>query len=111
MEEFSKKYYRIKDVADFIDVPQSTIRFWEKEFPQAAPMRSKGNVRYYTPENIRQLRIIKYLLKDRGMKIEAARQQLSGNAANISRRMEIIEKLEGVRSELQGLLDALKKRK
>ncbi len=94
-----------------LDVPQTTIRYWETEFPEVRPMRTSSNRRYYTPENIKTLEIIKFLLKDRGMKIEAAREQLKMNAGNVSKRKEIVDTLTGVRDELKMLLDALKKRK
>ena len=67
--------------------------------------------RYYTPENIRCLQIIYYLLKVKGLRMEAAKEQLKANRENISRNMEIIEKLTETRNELQQLLDALKKRR
>lgn len=110
-EELEKKYYKIKDVADFIGVTQSTLRFWEREFPQCAPKRNAHNIRYYTPANIKTLRIIHYLLKDRGLKIEAAKKQLSENIENISKKMEIIDTLTETRNQLQYLLKALEKRK
>ena len=31
-DPLNKKYYKIKDVADMVGVPQSTLRFWESEF-------------------------------------------------------------------------------
>ncbi|MDE7119047.1 MAG: MerR family transcriptional regulator, partial [Muribaculaceae bacterium] len=34
MDSLDKKYYRIAEVAELVGVPQSTLRFWEKEFPQ-----------------------------------------------------------------------------
>ena len=43
--------------------------------------------------------------------MEAAKEQLKANRENISRNMEIIEKLTETRNELQQLLDALKKRR
>ena len=110
MQELDKKYYKINDVAEFIGVPQSTLRYWEKEFPQCAPKRSIHNRRYYTPENIEQLRIIHFLLKERGLRIDAAKEQLRVNAANISKRFEVITRLTGVRDTLDKLLKTLRKR-
>lgn len=106
----SKEYYKIKEVAEFLGVPQSTLRYWEKEFPEVAPRRSATNQRYYTEKEIETLRIIHFLLKTRGMKIEAARQQLATNRRNISKRVEIIRHLTAVREDLHGLLKALDKR-
>ncbi|MBE6313807.1 MAG: MerR family transcriptional regulator [Bacteroidales bacterium] len=111
MEELSKQYYKIKEVAEILDVPQSTLRFWEKEFPMIKPIRSSHNIRYYRPQDIELLRIIHYLIKDKGLKIEAAREQLRSNKHNVSRRVEIIDRLKSVRSELANLLVALGGRK
>ncbi len=110
--DLSKVYYRIADVAQFVGVPQSTLRYWEKEFPQQVkPMRNSGNTRYYTPQQVETLKLIKYLLHTRGMKIDAVRKELYGNIKNVSRRVEIIDKLQEVRTELKLLLDALEKRR
>ena len=111
MEELSKQYYKIKEVAEILDVPQSTLRFWEKEFPMIKPIRSSHNIRYYRPQDIELLRIIHYLIKDKGLKIEAAREQLRSNKHNVSRRVETIDRLKSVRSELANLLVALGGRK
>ena len=75
MEEFNKNYYKIKEVAEMLDVPQSTLRFWEKEFPIIKPTRSRSNIRYYKPADIETLRIIHYLIKTKGLKIDAAKAQ------------------------------------
>ena len=111
MEELSKQYYKIKEVAEILDVPQSTLRFWEKEFPMIKPIRSSHNIRYYRPQDIELLRIIHYLIKDKGLKIEAAREQLRSNKHNVSRRVEVIDRLKSLRSELANLLVALGGRK
>lgn len=97
-------------MAEFIGVPQSTLRYWEKEFPQCAPKRNSHNTRYYTAADIKTLRIVKYLLKDQGLKIEAAKSQLASNSENISRKVEVIETLLKTRSELERLLKSLDKR-
>lgn len=110
--DLSKVYYRIREVSEFVGVPQSTLRYWEKEFPQqVAPMRNSGNTRYYTPQQVETLKLINYLVHTRGMKIDAVRRELRGNAKNVSRRMEILERLTEVRTELKEILNALEKRR
>lgn len=111
MRQLTKKYYKIRDVAELLDVSEPTLRYWEREFPDIKPMRSTSNQRYYTPEDIETLRIIYYLVKVRGLKIEAAREQMRLNRSNISKRMEIVDKLLDVRDELQMILSGLEKRK
>lgn len=111
LEEFDKKYYKIKDVSELLGVPTSSLRYWEKEFPECAPRRSNTNIRYYTPKDIETLRMINYLLKVKGLKIEAAKEQMRSNRKNISKRVDIIESLTETRNELEKLLSALHKRK
>ncbi len=111
MDELDKQYYKIRYVAEMLGVPASTLRYWEKEFPQCAPRRSAGNVRYYKPSDIEHLRIIKYLVKDKGLKIEAAKEQLRVNSGNVSRQQAVIERLQSVRDRLEELRKALNIRK
>jgi len=111
MDALDKDYYKIKDVAELIGVPQSTLRYWEKEFPECSPRRSATNIRYYTPADIETLRIIHFLLKVRGLKLDAAKEQLRVNRHNVSRRMEVIDRLGQVREELVNLRKALNIRK
>lgn len=111
MRQLTKKYYKIKDVAEILNVSEPTLRYWEREFPEVSPMRSTSNQRYYTPEDIEILRIIYYLVKVRGLKIEAAKEQMRLNKSNITKRMDIINKLLDVKDELQMMLGGLEKRK
>ena len=111
LDELDKKFYKIKDVSELLGVPTSSLRYWEKEFPECAPRRSATNIRYYTPQNIEMLRMINYLLKVKGLKIEAAKEQMRTNRKNISKRVDIIESLTKTRNELKNLLSALSKRR
>lgn len=111
MEDLSKKYYKIRDVAELLDVSQPTLRYWESEFPEIKPMRSLSNQRFYTPDDIEILRIVHYLVKVKGLKIEAAKEQMRVNRKNISKRVEIIDSLVEVRDELSQMLKALTKRR
>jgi DNA-binding transcriptional MerR regulator len=59
------------------------LRFWEKEFPQLRPkLRAKGR-RYYTQENIKLLKKIHYLLKDKGLTIKGAKKIIENNINDI----------------------------
>ncbi len=111
MRDLSKKYYKIGDVAELLDVSQTTLRYWESEFPEIEPRRSSSNRRYYTPEDIELLRTIYYLVKVKGLRVEAAKEQMRLNRKNISKRMEIIGELTDVRDELELILKSLEKRR
>lgn len=109
--DLTKSYYRISEVSEFLNVPVTTLRYWEKEFPDLKPTRNVGGQRYYTPQDVEFLRMVCFLVRDRGMKLSAAREQLETNRTLLSKKMEIISRLEDVSSELKEILAALEKRK
>ena len=111
MEEFDKKYYKIKDVSELLGVSASTLRYWEQEFPECRPRRSATNIRYYKPQDIETLKIIHYLVKIKGLKIDAAIEQLIANRRNVTNRVKIIDTLSATRNTLENMLKALNKRK
>ena len=53
-----KKYYSIREVAEKIGEPQSTLRFWEKEIPLLNPGKSAGGTRRYVQKDIDLLKEI-----------------------------------------------------
>ena len=110
-ESTEKKYYKIKEVAELLNIPQSTLRYWEKEFPQVKPIRTKSGQRFYSPQDIETLKIIKFLLRTKRLKIEAAKDQLRSSHKNISNRVKIIEELQEIKDSLLRLETALKLRK
>lgn len=103
----TKSYYKISEAAEIIGVPQSTLRFWESEFKELSPRRSAHNQRYYTPDDLELLQIINFLIKIKGLKIEAAKEQIKHNRKNISKRLEVVDKLKEVREDLSLLLQSL----
>lgn len=110
-EGLDKQFYKIGDVSDILGVQPSTIRYWESEFPQLAPKRSLSKQRYYTPEDVRILRMIHYLVKVKGLRLEAAKEEMRTNRNNISNRLKMIEVLTETRDELKEILAGLSKRK
>lgn len=71
MTSQSKKYYRINEVADILELPASTLRWWEREIESFKPHRSPGGTRLYTPEDLETARRIKTLLYERRLSIDA----------------------------------------
>lgn len=104
---YTKNHYKMREVVDLMGVPATTIRFWEKEFKELNPKRTLHNQRTYSPGDLEILEIIKYLLVTKGLKLEAAKEYLSHNKKNLSRKLEVIAKLENVREELEVLLHSM----
>ena len=107
--DLSKKYYRIREVSDLIGVAASTLRYWEQEFPKLSPTRNAKGTRYYTPADIEVLRQIKYLLHDKGLKIDAAKEQMRVATDTVATRTRAIERLQAVRAQLVSLKESLTK--
>lgn len=109
-EDLTKKYYRIADVAELLDLPLSTLRYWESEFPELRPRRNVHRTRLYTPSDVELIQLIKFLLKERGLKIEAARNYIRKNRADLDRRHRVVSRLRQVRGSLLTMLDSLDQR-
>jgi len=54
------------------------LRFWEKKFKQIKPRRI-NNQRYYSKNQVEIIKMIKYLLKNKGMTIEGVKKTLNLN--------------------------------
>ena len=51
------------------------LRYWEKEFIQIKPIKIKGR-RYYSKKQIELIKLIKHLLKDKGLTINGVKKLL-----------------------------------
>ena len=99
-----KLYYSIKEVAEMFDLNESTLRYWETEFPYLKPKTTGPNkVRQYSEKDIEQIRLIHNLVKVRGFKIAAARKMISANRDGSDRKAEVITRLIDIRTELQAM--------
>ena len=95
-----KKYYSIGEVADFLEVNTSLIRFWEKEFNQISPKKKKSGIRKFSKPDVEILQVIYSLLKEKRMTIDGAKRYLEQNKNKDKILISIRNKLEKVKSEL-----------
>lgn len=109
MDNLTKKFYKISEVADILIIPASTLRFWESKFTVINPRRNNGGTRFYTPEDIEKIKMIHYLVKVKGLKIEAAQDQIRNNISGVSRHALAVQRLQNVREKLNELLITLNK--
>ena len=99
-----KLYYNIGEVAKMFGLNESTLRYWEQEFPYLKPKVSgPAKIRQYAEKDIEQVRVIYNLIKVRGFKIAAAKKILSQNRKCAVKKTEVLESLITVRTELQAL--------
>jgi len=59
-----------------------TIRYWETQFRQISPTVKAGRRRYYSKKDFLIIKLIKFLLKDKGLTIKGARQVLEKKSIN-----------------------------
>lgn len=99
-----KLYYSIKEVADMFGLNESTLRYWETEFPYLKPKTSgPAKVRQYTEKDIEQIRLIHNLVKVRGFKLAAAKKIINNNRDGADKTADMINRLTNIREELQAL--------
>lgn len=102
-----KRYYGIGEVAKAFDVNTSLIRFWEKEFDIIKPKKNAKGNRKFTPEDIKNLKFIYHLVKERGFTLEGAKTHLKEDKKQSLDTFEIIEKLEGIKAQLNKIKSQL----
>ena len=103
---FRKMYYSIGDVAKMFAVNASLIRYWENEFEILKPKKNAKGDRHFRPEDIKNLRLIHHLLRERKYTIEGAKEFLKYNK-NASQKYEMIQSLQKLRSFLLELKASL----
>ena len=104
-----KMYYSIKEVAEELGVTETTLRYWETVFPQVAPYKGANGVRRYTKDDIKTLRTIYHLVKERGLTLSGAKKQfkLGGPKETAETNSEVIDRLKAIREELLAIKEQL----
>ena len=102
-------YYTIGDVAEYFGVNESTLRYWEDEFDIITPRRSSRGVRFYNQEDIDNVLLVYYLLKEKVLTLAGAKKHLRETLSVFIRSNEIISRLKSVREELCGIRNELAK--
>ena len=100
-----KLYYSIGEAAEMLNVPVSTVRFWENEFDILKPMKNKKGNRLFTPSDIKNLKIIHHLLKEEGMTLSGVKRKLSGRWEETDYKYEINESLQKIKTMLLDIRD------
>jgi DNA-binding transcriptional MerR regulator len=128
MEKKHDAYKTIGEVAEIVGLVDKkkgtlsthTIRFWEKEFSQIKPRILSGKRRYYSNKEIRIIKLIKYLLKEKGMTIKGVKAVLNNPKTltlddttkySVSNQSFNIEKIKGKIKKIYKITEELKKLK
>jgi len=113
-QKIKKLYYSISEVSQITSLKAYVLRYWETEFAELRPKKSRAGSRTYTLDDIKLVFLIKRLLYDDKYTIEGARQRLQqlrrvGEQIDISfdqlRRDDMIVELKNKLRELLGMLN------
>lgn len=102
-----KVFFSIGEVAGMIDENPSLIRYWENQFDSLKPQKNKKGTRLFTKEDIETLKLIHYLVKQRGLTLKGAKQKLRENREETIHNYEIVKRLQKIREELIAIRDEL----
>ncbi|MDX1630645.1 MAG: MerR family transcriptional regulator [Thermoanaerobaculia bacterium] len=109
-----KLFYRIGEACKKVDIQPYVLRYWETEFPNLDPDKSKSGQRVYSEEDIELIRRIKELLYEEGYTIAGAKKRLAeeleadgspGEPAGEALDSEARERVETLESGLREILD------
>jgi DNA-binding transcriptional MerR regulator len=100
-----KLFYSIGEVAQMMGEQTSAVRYWEKEFDIIKPQKNKKGNRMFTNEDVENLKIIHYLLKEKGMTIAGVKKKMSENPDDVRKNHEVIESLKKIKKLLVKIRD------
>jgi DNA-binding transcriptional MerR regulator len=104
---FSKQYYPISEVAKMFKANVSLLRYWEKEFDIIKPRKNRKGDRLFRPEDIKNLKLIHFLLKEKKYTIKGAKTFLK-KGKQVKEKFEAVTVLKNIRAMLVELKSALK---
>ena len=86
-----ERLFRIGAVAESMEVPIHTLRYWERMFKEELkPYRTRGGQRRYDERDVETIREVKRLLKEEGYSIRGVKRIVSTRARNRESFMPII---------------------
>jgi DNA-binding transcriptional MerR regulator len=103
-----KLYFTVGDIASMLNVNESLIRFWNKEFVLILnPHRNKRGVRYFSKSDVETYKKIYHLVKERGYTLPGALEVLKSNTAAGDENFEVIKTLQTIKSFLLELKEEI----
>lgn len=99
-----KAQFKIGEVAKILGLKPHVLRFWETEFSQLRPQKTKTNQRIYQRRDVDLLVKIRHLLYDEGFTIAGAKLQLGHDDAGVDAKA-MLELIARTRKELLDIIE------
>lgn len=100
--------FKIGEAAELVGVKQYVLRYWESEFEQLRPKKSKNGQRIYSRKDVETAIMIKKLLYEDRFSIEGARAALKALRQEVKEEKAIIQKAEKVASAQERTISDLR---
>lgn len=105
--KIEKVLFSIGEVAQIVGVETSAVRYWGNRFEILQPQKNKKGDRLFTKEDIGLIKLIKYLVRERGLTIKGAKQKLKENREETINNFEIVKLLQAIKQELVEISDKI----
>ena len=95
-----KLYYSISEVAGWFKVNTSLLRYWENEFDILQPRKTRKGDRLFRVEDVKNLQLIYFLLRQRKFSIDGAKNYLKNNKKEADAQVMLVDSLNNFKSFL-----------
>ncbi|MCH2533426.1 MAG: MerR family transcriptional regulator [Bdellovibrionales bacterium] len=109
-----KMAFKIGDVAQVSGVKTYVLRYWESEFDELKPKKSKHNQRMYSKKDVEYVLIIKKLLYRDRFSIDGARaalKRLKKDGKNVRKIKEGVSQIKDIHTRMENLIERVQKLK
>ena len=106
-QNIKKLYYTIKEVADKFGVYESSLRAWERDFPNLKPKRNSSGDRKYTDKDIKEVQLIVSVRKEKKLTVEGAKNYIQAKEHKKEENEDLINKLTKIKLFLNELRTSL----
>jgi DNA-binding transcriptional MerR regulator len=111
-----KIYFRIGEVSRLLRTKPFVLRYWETEFSNLKPEKSRSGHRLYRRKDIETVLQIRRLLYEEGYTIEGARKRLAALSRKREQQKSLFHvvpdgtELRSLKRELEGVLTILSRK-
>jgi DNA-binding transcriptional MerR regulator len=104
-----KLYYTIGEVSSMAGVKPHVLRYWETQFPDLTPSKSKAGKRLYTEKDLEVVLRLKELIRGKKFSTAGARKEIKGVAEDSMQPIPVYvqRELKEIRFFLQSMLEKL----
>ena len=104
----TKLLYKMGEVAEMLGEEASAVRYWTDYFSKyVKPERNAKGNRLYHPEDVENLKLIHYLIKEQGLTLDGVMKRLSTGKGELDYKMLIVNRLKTIKSQLEEIYDNL----